>query len=152
MQQCPSHCTYEYVRNSLIYCTWTQSNRAVEIDEKDLSDLPDVPTDDPNGRRGNPPGRRQQQVDNLPFKIEVQFISSHKVEKDCVKFLVKWKGYLIYTRERASFIATKKGKSALKDYLSQINYNDEFEWTRMVQKEPSLIDYMKATPGGRRKR
>lgn len=116
-------------------------------------DLPDVPTDNLNQRRRNPPGRRQRQCDNLPFKREVEFISSHKMERDSVKFTVKWANFTIFTKEKASLIIEKKnGKKVLKEYLRRVNYRDEFEWERMIQREPNLIEFMRESPTVRRRR
>lgn len=64
-----------------------------------------------------------------------------------MKFTVKWANFLIFTKEKASLIADKKGgKKGLKDYLSRVNYKDEFEWDRMIQREPDLVEYMRETP------
>lgn len=92
---------------------------------------------------GNPVGRRRAQCDNLLFKQTVDWIWDHSIEKDCVKFRTKWKGYSIITKERAYLIAQKKGKNILREYLSPVNMADEFEWQRIIRKEPELANYMK---------
>ena len=81
------------------------------------------------------------------YKIEVERILSHSTEgnKMGVRFLTKWQGFNIQTKERSDYILEQclGGRSKLKAYLLRVMRENPNRFQKMLTNEPTLASILK---------